>query len=110
MGDLVFLFLLFRKSFVAGDILKIVSVTFACIYPLVYWLKFCRSLQAGVGHLQCSPYPSMAVLKIDSNWTFIALDLPIQEDSKAQQNRKSSRPNFSIQRQKRGQAPGDDPV
>ena len=48
-----------------------------------------------------------------SNWTFIVLNLPIQEDSKVQQNQKSSRPNFSIQRQKRGQAPwrtpGDDP-
>ena len=33
----------------------------------------------------------------NSNWTFIALNLPIQEDSKVQQNQKSSRPNFSIQ-------------
>ena len=49
----------------------------------------------------------------NSNWTFIALNLPIQEDPKEQQNQKSSLPNFSIQRQKRGQAPlrtpGDDP-
>ena len=49
----------------------------------------------------------------NSNWTFIAPNLPIQEDSKAQQNQKSSKPNFSIQRQKRGRAPrrtpGDDP-
>ena len=37
----------------------------------------------------------------------------MQEDSKAQQNPPKSQPNFSIQRQKRGQAPqrtpGDDP-
>ena len=49
----------------------------------------------------------------NSNLTFIVLNLPIQEDSKVQQNQKSSCPNFSIQRQKRGQAPqrmpGDDP-
>ena len=47
-----------------------------------------------------------------SNWAFIVLNLPIQEDSKAQQNQKSSQPNYSIQRQKRDQAPrrrpGDD--
>ena len=40
-----------------------------------------------------------------SNMTFIALNIPIQENSKQQQNQNSSRPNLSIQRQKRGQAP-----
>ena len=38
----------------------------------------------------------------NSNWTFIAFNLPIQEDSKSQQNQKNSQPNFSIQRQKNG--------
>ena len=36
---------------------------------------------------------------------FIALNLLVQKDSKAQQNHKSSHPNFNIQRQKRRQAP-----
>ena len=41
----------------------------------------------------------------NSNWTFIAFNLLVQKDSNAQQNHKSSHPNFNIQRQKRGQAP-----
>ena len=40
----------------------------------------------------------------NSNWTFIALNLPKQEDSKAQQT-KSSQQNFCIQGHKKGQAP-----
>ena len=44
----------------------------------------------------------------NSNWTFIALNLPKQEDSKAQQN-KSSQQNFCIQGHKRGQAPRKTP-
>ena len=35
------------------------------------------------------------------NWTFIAVNLPVQEDSKAQQNQKSSR-QISLSRGKRG--------
>ena len=35
----------------------------------------------------------------------MALNLPIQEDSKAQQIQKSSQPNISMQRQRRGQTP-----
>ena len=37
----------------------------------------------------------------NSNWTFIALNLPIQEESKAQQNQKSSR-QISVSRDRRG--------
>ena len=36
-----------------------------------------------------------------SNWTFIALNLPIQEDSKAQQNQKINR-QISVSRGRRG--------
>ena len=43
-------------------------------------------------------------LNSNSNWTFIALNLPKQEDSKMQQNKKQST-NFCIQGHKRGQAP-----
>ena len=41
---------------------------------------------------------------LDSNWTFIALNLPKQEDSKAQQNKKQST-KFSVQGHNRGRTP-----
>ena len=50
-------------------------------------------------------YQNLNVNNSNYNSTFIALNLPIQEDSKAQQNQKSSRQKFSIQRHKSGQAP-----
>ena len=40
----------------------------------------------------------------NSNWTFIALNLPKQEDSKAQQNKKQST-KFSVQGHNRGRTP-----
>ena len=40
----------------------------------------------------------------NSNWTFIALNLPKQEDSKAQQNKKQST-KFCVQGHNRGRTP-----
>ena len=40
----------------------------------------------------------------NSNWTFIALNLPKQEDSKAQQNKKQST-KFCVQGHTRGRTP-----
>ena len=44
---------------------------------------------------------AFVVANSNSDWTFIALNLPIQEDSKAQQNHKNSQPK-SVSRDRRG--------
>ena len=47
---------------------------------------------------------ALALTNSNSNWTFIALNLPKQEDSKAQQNKKQST-KFCVQGHNRGRTP-----
>ena len=52
----------------------------------------------------CTRVFNMIILFFYSNWTFIALNLPKQEDSKAQQNKKQST-KFCVQGHNRGRTP-----
>ena len=54
-------------------------------------------------HIKSHHVPA-PVLNSNSNWTFIALNLPKQEDSKVQQNKKQST-KFCVQGHNRGRTP-----
>ena len=66
------------------------------------WGKTCGSLDA-IPSVTMGSCKSKTI-NSNSNWTFIALNLPKQEDSKAQQNKKQST-KFCVQGHNRGRTP-----
>ena len=71
--------------------------------------NFCRTgwvviLMGGYPGTRAQGWGQILILISNSNWTFIALNLPKQEDSKAQQNKKQST-KFCVQGHNRGRTP-----